>query len=74
MVKICGIEKGKHKYVEMFGNKNNKLLKKIEELEREVQLLRTEIRYLKYLWDLKEIAERTKPTQQTIFVDTKREK
>ena len=58
----------------MFGNKNNKLLKKIEELEREVQLLRTEIRYLKYLWDLKEIEERTNPTQQTIFVDTKREK
>tara|TARA_B100001013_G_scaffold336476_1_gene255795 strand:+ start:535 stop:762 length:228 start_codon:yes stop_codon:yes gene_type:complete len=74
VVKICGIEKGKHKYVEMFGNKNNKLLKKVEELEREVKLLRTEIRYLKYLWDLKEIEDRGKETKQTIFVDTKREK
>ena len=55
----------------MFGNK---LLKKVEELEREVKLLRTEIRYLKYLWDLKEIEDRGKETKQTIFVDTKREK
>tara|TARA_Y100001947_G_scaffold85577_1_gene72633 strand:- start:161 stop:370 length:210 start_codon:yes stop_codon:yes gene_type:complete len=68
------LKKRKHKYVEMFGNKNKELLKKVEELEREVQLLRTEIRYLKYLWDLKEIEDRGKETKQTIFVDTKREK
>ena len=55
----------------MFGNKNKELLKKVEELEREVQLLRTEIRYLKYLWDLKEIEDRGKETKQTIFVDTR---
>ena len=55
----------------MFGNKNKELLKKIEELEREVQLLRTEIRYLKYLWDLKEIEDKGKETKQTIFVDTR---
>ena len=45
---------------------------KICELQKEIELLRAEIRYLKYVWDLKEIEERRKETKQTIYVDTKK--
>ena len=45
---------------------------KICELQKEVKLLRAEIRYLKYLWDLKEIEDRGKETKQTIYVDTRK--
>jgi|19_taG_2_1085344.scaffolds.fasta_scaffold01201_13 hypothetical protein len=37
----------------------NKRDKEIEELKRELRLLQSEIRQLKYLWDLKEITERS---------------
>ena len=45
---------------------------KICELQKEIELLRAEIRYLKYLWDLKEIEDRGKETKQTIYVDTRK--
>ena len=45
---------------------------KICELQKEIELLRAEIRYLKYVWDLKEIEERRKETKQTIYVDTRK--
>ena len=45
---------------------------KISELQKEIELLRAEIRYLKYVWDLKEIEERRKETKQTIYVDTRK--
>ena len=45
-------------------------VKRIDVLEKELELLRTEIRYLKYLWDLKEIEERGKESHTTVYVDT----
>ena len=51
---------------------NRVLKEKISELEKEVKLLRTEIRYLKYLWDLKEIEERGKESHTTVYVDTRK--
>ena len=45
---------------------------KISQLQKEVELLKAEIRYLKYLWELKEIEERRKETKQTIYVDTRK--
>ena len=45
---------------------------KICELQKEIELLRAEIRYLKYVWDLKEIEGRGKETKQTIYVDTRK--
>ena len=42
---------------------------KICELQKEIELLRAEIRYLKYLWDLKEMEQEGKETKQTIYVD-----
>ena len=45
---------------------------KICELQKEIELLRAEIRYLKYVWDLKEIADRGKETKQTVYVDTRK--
>ena len=38
---------------------NYVLAEEIEELKRELRLLQSEIRQLKYLWDLKEITERS---------------
>ena len=58
----------------MFRRTKNRLEERIEVLEKEMELLRTEIRYLKYIWDLKEIEERGKETRQTIYVDTNIEK
>lgn len=51
---------------------NRALKEKISKLEKEVKLLRTEIRYLKYLWDLKEIEERGKEPHTTVYVDTRK--
>ena len=45
---------------------------KICELQKEIELLRAEIRYLKYLWDLKEMEQEGKETKQTIYVDTRK--
>ena len=45
---------------------------KICELQKEIELLRTEVRYLKYLWDLKEMEEEGKETKQTVYVDTRK--
>ena len=52
--------------------RNNPVNEKISQLQKEVELLKAEIRYLKYLWDLKEIEERRKETKQTIYVDTRK--
>ena len=49
-----------------------KLNERINELEKEVKLLRSEIHYLKYLWDLKEIEARGKETPTTVYVDTRK--
>ena len=46
-------------------------VKRIDVLEKELEVLRTEIRYLKYVWELKEIEDRGKETKQTIYVDTR---
>ena len=45
---------------------------KICELQKEIELLRAEIRYLKYLWDIKEMEQEGKETKQTIYVDTRK--
>ena len=45
---------------------------KICELQKEIELLRAEIRYLKYVWELKEIEDRGKETKQTVYVDTRK--
>ena len=45
---------------------------KISQLQKEVELLKAEIRYLKYLWDLKEMEQEGKETKQTIYVDTRK--
>ena len=45
---------------------------KICELQKEIELLRTEIRYLKYVWDLKEIEGRGKEDHTTVYVDTRK--
>ena len=45
-------------------------IKRIDVLEKELELLRTEIRYLKYVWELKEIEERGKESHTTVYVDT----
>ena len=45
-------------------------VKRIDVLEKELELLRTEIRYLKYVWELKEIVERGKESHTTVYVDT----
>tara|TARA_Y100001949_G_scaffold42201_1_gene34523 strand:- start:206 stop:373 length:168 start_codon:yes stop_codon:yes gene_type:complete len=49
-----------------------KLNERIDELQKEVKLLRSEIRLLKYLWDLKEIEERGKESHTTVYVDTRK--
>ena len=54
----------------MEQRKDNLLEKRIDELEKEIKLLRTEFHYLKYLWDIKEIEDRGKETKQTIYVNT----
>jgi hypothetical protein len=46
------------------------LEKRLDALEKEIKLLRTEIRYLKYVWELKEIEEVGKETHTTVYVDT----
>ena len=46
------------------------LEKRLDALEKEIKLLRTEIRYLKYVWELKEIEEGGKETHTTVYVDT----
>ena len=48
---------------------NYVLAEEIEKLHKEIKLLQTEIRQLKYLWDLKEIEERGKETHTTVYVD-----
>jgi hypothetical protein len=45
---------------------------KICELQKEIELLRAEIRYLKYVWELKDIEDRGKETKQTVYVDTRK--
>ena len=45
-------------------------VKRIDVLEKELELLRTEIRYLKYVWERKEIVERGKESHTTVYVDT----
>ena len=45
---------------------------KICELQKEIKLLRSEIRYLKYIWDLKEITGQEKETHSTVYVDTRK--
>jgi dimeric dUTPase (all-alpha-NTP-PPase superfamily) len=52
-----------------------KLMKKdlhqeeILKLQKELALLQSEIRYLKYMWDLKEIEERGKESHTTVYVE-----
>tara|TARA_B100000809_G_scaffold120018_1_gene118308 strand:- start:507 stop:680 length:174 start_codon:yes stop_codon:yes gene_type:complete len=46
------------------------LEKRLDAFEKEIKLLRTEIRYLKYVWELKEIEEGGKETHTTVYVDT----
>jgi len=49
-----------------------KLNERIDGLQKEVKLLRSEIRLLKYLWDFKEIEERGKESHTTVYVDTRK--
>ena len=48
---------------------NYVLAEEILKLRKELELLQSEIRQLKYLWDLKEIEERGKETHTTVYVD-----
>jgi hypothetical protein len=41
----------------------------ILKLQKELALLQSEIRYLKYMWDLKEIEERGKESHTTVYVE-----
>jgi hypothetical protein len=45
------------------------LAEEIVKLQKELELLRSEIRYLKYMWDLKEIEERGKESHTTVYVE-----
>ena len=45
---------------------------KICELQKEIELLRAEIRYLKYVWDLKEITTGEKDPRPSVYVDTRK--
>ena len=45
------------------------LTEEILKLQKELELLRSEIRYLKYMWDLKEIEERSKESHTTVYVE-----
>jgi hypothetical protein len=45
------------------------LTEEIVKLQKELELLRSEIRYLKYMWDLKEIEERGKESHTTVYVE-----
>ena len=45
------------------------LTEEILKLQKELELLRSEIRYLKYMWDLKEIEERGKESHTTVYVE-----
>ena len=45
---------------------------KICELQKEIELLRAEIRYLKYVWDLKEITGQEKEVSTTVYVNTRK--
>ena len=47
-------------------------IKRIDVLEKELELLRTEIRYLKYVWDLKEITGQEKEVSTTVYVNTRK--
>ena len=49
-----------------------KINKRIEELEKEIKLLRSEIRYLKYVWDLKEITTGENDPRPSVYVDTRK--
>ena len=46
--------------------------KRIDELEKEIKLLRREVLYLKYVWDLEKIIEQDKNTHTTVYVDTRK--
>ena len=52
--------------------KKVKIEKRIEEMEKEIELLRREVRYLKYVWDLKKILEQDKDGHTTVYVDTRK--
>ena len=52
---------------------NYVLAEEILKLRKEIELLQSEFRQLKYLWDLKEIEERGKETHTTVYVDTKKQ-
>ena len=45
------------------------LTEEILKLQKELELLRSEMRYLKYMWDLKEIEERGKESHTTVYVE-----
>ena len=45
------------------------LTEEILKLQKELALLHSEIRYLKYMWDLKEIEERGKESHTTVYVE-----
>ena len=60
-------------FLRIVGVENTKKInERIDELEKEIKLLRSEIRYLKYVWELKEIEDRGKETKQTVYVDTRK--
>ena len=51
---------------------NYKLAEEILKLQKELALLQSEIRYLKYMWDLKEIEERGKESHTTVYVEKRK--
>jgi hypothetical protein len=51
---------------------NYVLAEEIEKLHKKIELLETQFRQLKYLWDLKEMKERGKETHTTVYVNNEK--
>jgi len=51
---------------------NYVLAEEIEKLHKKIELLETQFRQLKYLWDLKEMEERGKETHTTVYVNNEK--
>ena len=61
-------------FLRIVGVENTKKInERIDELEKEIKLLRSEIRYLKYVWDFKEFTTGEKDPQPSVYVDTRKE-